>query len=488
MGSHLTHTLSSLPRWAVLALSSLWLGCGSTDSGGSTWEAPPSTEGGSAMPDAASDVTSSVVDSGLPIAMDSAVHDAPPAVDSAGGGGSADGGDGQAPEAEAAVPTSFVHAKGPALLDPNNMPLPLRGVNLGNWLEYEGYLWQFNGSRGDRTRTIEQRITDLIGATNAATFWQTYRQTYTTEDDIARIAALGFNSVRVPFTARFLLPEGSTTFDDTEFSYLQNVAAWGAKHGVYIILDMHAAPGGQNGTNIDDDADGTAGLFADPTNQDRYVMIWTEIARRFKDVVSVAGYDLLNEPLPEPNQSQYIPQLWPLYQRVGQAIRTVDPNHMLIVEGANWADDWSSLGAPFDDNMAYSFHKYWDATDVSSIQGYLDNQSQWMRPIWCGESGENDDSWYQAAFSMLEMNNVGWAFWPWKKFNAGNNPYSVNLPSGWGAIQAWVNDATQPQPSTSDAQTTLNQLLAAIPLAQCTYNQDVVCSLGTVVAHAPGCP
>jgi aryl-phospho-beta-D-glucosidase BglC (GH1 family) len=474
---HTSRTRSWLLRGATPAIAAFCIGCGSTDSQ-SSWGPAPSPSG-EAGPDAA------VADSASPVPMDSGAPVPLDASDASDSGGN----DALSPDAaEAAVPTAFVHAQGQALLDPSNSPLLLRGVNLGNWLEYEGYLWQFNGGRGDRTRTIEQRIVDLIGATNAATFWQTYRQTYTTEDDIARIAALGFNSVRVPFTARFLLPEGQTTFDDTEFTYLENVAAWGGKHGVYVILDMHAAPGGQNGTNIDDDSTGTPALFTDTSNQDRYVQVWTEIARRFKNVVSVAGYDLLNEPLPEPDQSQYIPQLWPLYQRVAQAIRAVDPNHMLIVEGANWADDWSSLGAPLDDNMAYSFHKYWNGTDVGSIQSFLDNRSMWSRPIWCGESGENDDSWYQAAFSMLESQTVGWSFWPWKKFNSGNNPYSVNLPSGWGAIQAWVNDATQPQPAATDAQNTLNQLLANIPLKQCAYNQDVVCSLGPVVGKAPGCP
>jgi hypothetical protein len=397
--------------------------------------------------------------------------------------------DGAADATEAASgPLSFVHAQGTTLLDPSNMPLLLRGVNLGNWLEYEGYLWQFDGARGDRTRTIEQRIVDLIGANAAAAFWAKYRQTYTSEADIARIAALGMNSVRVPMTSSLLMPEGGSTFDDAEFAYLQNVVTWGAAHGVYVVLDMHAAPGGQTGTDIDNDPNNQPDLFIDPTNQDRYVALWTEIARRFKDATWVAGYDLLNEPLPEPAQSQYTGQLWPLYQRVAQAIRAVDPNHLLIVEGANWANDWSTLDAPFDDNMAYSFHKYWDNTDQGSIQGYLDHRSMWQRPIWCGESGENDDSWYQAAFPLLESNDIGWAFWPWKKFNSGNNPYSVNLPSGYGAIQAWVSDATQPQPSASAAQATLDALLANIQLAACAYNQDVVCSLAPVVSHAPGCP
>jgi Cellulase (glycosyl hydrolase family 5) len=466
-------------RSRTIVLAALSAGCGSN---AADW-----------IMDAGSGQDSGEVSEAAPQGTNDAAADTAAVVNGSGDSGdSGDGGGGGGAEAaaeaaaETSAPLSFVHAQGTTLLDPNNQKLLLRGVNLGNWLEYEGYLWQFDGARGDRTRTIEQRVVDLIGATNAATFWATYRQTYTSEADIARIAALGFNSVRVPMTASLLLPDGQNTFDDAEFVYLQNVVTWGAAHGVYVILDMHAAPGGQTGTNIDNDVDNMPDLFVDPTNQDRLVMLWTEIAKRFKDATSVAGYDLLNEPLPEP--SPYTGQLWPLYQRVAQAIRTVDPNHMLIVEGANWADDWSTLDAPFDDNMAYSFHKYWDNTDTASIQTYLDHRTMWQRPIWCGETGENDDSWYQAAFPLLESNDIGWAFWPWKKFNSSNNPYSVNLPSGYDAIQAWVGDATQPQPSAAAAQATLDALLMNIQLAGCTYNQDVVCSMAPVISKAPGCP
>ncbi len=469
--------LSTVSSGASLALAALALGCGGA--GGSDNDRERGVEAGTAQ-DATAEQLSDASAADADRAKAEAEAGSTPGVEAVEAGEDAASKD--------AGTVQYVHALGTALLDPNDTPLLLRGVNLGNWLEYEGYLWQFDGARGDRTRTIQQRIVDLIGASNAAAFWTTYRQTYTTEADIARIAALGFNSVRVPMTSELLLPEGQDAFDEAEFGYLENVAQWGAAHGVYVILDMHAAPGGQTGTNIDDDSDNQPDLFVDPTNQDRYVALWTEIARRFANSPAVAGYDLLNEPLPEPTWSQYVSQLWPLYQRVAKAIRAVDPNHMLIVEGANWADDWSSLGPPFDDNMAYSFHKYWDATDQSSIQGYLTNRTGWMRPIWCGESGENNDSWYQAAFPLLESNGIGWAFWPWKKFNASNNPYSVNLPAGWGAIQAWVADATKPQPSAADAQATLDQLLQNIQLSACTFNKDVVCSLAPTISKGTECP
>jgi endoglucanase len=398
------------------------------------------------------------------------------------GGGASSPGD----DASDAPAGGYVHAAAEKLLDRAGQPLLLRTAALGNWLLNEGYALGFYSERGDRSRRIEARVEELVGAEDARTFWRAYRDNYTTEDDIARIAELGFNSVRVALNARLLLPEGQGQFDDVEFGYLDDVVAWGSHHGVYVIFDMHGAPGGQTGRNIDDDANDEPELFTHSENQDRLVRLWTEIARRFAGAAWVAGYDLLNEPLPGQYFARYYGQLWPLYQRIGHAIRAVDIHHLLIVEGGDWANDWSTLGPPFDDNMAYSFHKYWNGSDVGSIQGYLDHRDSWKRPIWCGEIGENDDDWYRANFKLLEDNDVGWCFWPWKKLDSGNNPYSVDPPSDWGAIQAYVDDqAVKPSPAAAKA--TLDALVAAVRLPACRYNRDVVCSLEPVVARQPGC-
>jgi hypothetical protein len=445
----------------------------SPDAGGV--DAGRSVDAGHADTSSASDAADAADATDAP---EAAPDDAAPAVD---GSPEADG----APTADG-PPAAFVHASGVTLLDPNDKHLLLRTAALGNWLLNEGYMWDFSSSRGDRSRRIEARITEMIGATDAAAFWKSYRDTYVTEDDVTRIAALGFNSVRVAMNARLLLPEGQDAFDESQFAYLTNIVSWGTRHGVYVILDMHGAPGGQTGKNIDDDANDSPDLFTTTDNQDRLVRLWTEIAHRFANEPAVGGYDLLNEPLPS-QFSQFYSQLWPLYQRLGKAIRGVDTHHLLIVEGGNWANDWSTLGSPFDDNMAYSFHKYWNGTDIGSIQGYLDYRSMWQRPIWCGETGENDDSWYSASFKLLEDNDVGWCFWTWKKMDSGNNPYSVPPPSGWSDIVNYVDNSAGP-PAADAVKATLAAYVSNAKLANCTYNHDVVCSITPVLSQQPGCP
>ncbi|HWZ90523.1 MAG TPA: cellulase family glycosylhydrolase [Polyangiaceae bacterium] len=463
-------------RISAVALSALLAACSSSGTHGSAGAAGAGTAGasGSAGLGASSGGTSGSGDNG-------------------GGGAQTtqNGPDASMPDAAGdgapAAPATFVHAQQDQLLDGKGEHLLFRAAAIGNWLLNEGYAMQLDGGDADRSRRIEARVTELIGATDAATFWQNYRDNYITEADFTRMAELGFNSVRVAMNARLLLPEGQDQFDESEFKHLSDVVDWGGRHGIYVIFDMHGAPGGQTGRNIDDDINDQPDLFIKMDNQDRLVKLWTEIARRFADSPTVAGYDLLNEPLPEQFFSQYVPELYPLYQRVGQAIRTVDTHHLLIVEGADWADDWSTLGPPFDDNMAYSFHKYWNASDISSIQGFLDHRKQWQRPIWCGEIGENDDNWYQANFKLLEDNDIGWSFWAWKKFDSGNNPYSVPLPNGYNLIQAYAADPNSAKPDPAQAKAALTALVENIKLANCGFNQDVVCSLTPVLSQQPLC-
>jgi hypothetical protein len=128
-------------------------------------------------------------------------------------------------------------------------------------------------------RRIEARI-EAREAAKARAFWRAYRDNFITEADIARIAELGFNSVRVAMNARLLLPEGQDAFDEAEFQYVTNLVEWCRIHGIYAILDMHAAPGGER-ERTSTIARTFPELYTVASNQDRLVRIWTELARRY---------------------------------------------------------------------------------------------------------------------------------------------------------------------------------------------------------------
>lgn len=378
--------------------------------------------------------------------------------------------------ANATPVTSFLHARGQDIVNEQGDKVLLRGIGLGNWMLPEGYMWKF-GNLGDRPRRIEKIVSDLIGPENAARFWTAYRMNYITEADIQRIAQLGYNSVRPALNSRLFLDENGKPDHSAEgFSLLDNLIRWCQANGVYVIIDMHAAPGGQTGQNIDDSANDQPELFMQQKYQDELVGLWKAIAQRYKDEPAVAGFDLLNEPLPERTGAAktFKAQLEPLYKRITRVIREIDSKHIIILEGADWANDWSVFTSPFDKNLVYQFHYYcWDnPTTLKSIRQYLRYRNRLDAPVWVGETGEKDNAIYWATTEYFEANNIGWSFWPWKKMDTQNTPCSVKIPAGWDAVTAYSRGGEKPSRET--AQKAFDGLLVNIRLDNCVFFPDVV--------------
>ncbi|HEX4263887.1 MAG TPA: cellulase family glycosylhydrolase [Verrucomicrobiae bacterium] len=374
---------------------------------------------------------------------------------------------------------TFLHTSGQDIVNESGDKIMLRGVGLGNWMLPEGYMWKF-GNEADRPRKIEKLVNDLIGPDNAKRFWTEFRNNYIAEADIKRIAELGYNSVRPALNSRLFIKDGNpVVYSEEGFALLDNLVKWCKANGVYVIIDMHAAAGGQTGQNIDDSANDRPELFTDSKYQDELVNLWVTIAKRYKDEPAVAGYDLLNEPLPARTGAAkaYKAQLEPLYERITKAIREVDSRHMVIVEGADWANDWSVFSKPFDKNMVYQFHYYcWDnPSNLKSIQQYLDYRSRFNAPVWVGETGERDATIYWATTQYFESNNIGWSFWPWKKMDTRNTPYSIKTPVHWEAVTGYSRGGDKP--SSEIAQQAFDDLLKNIRVENCTYFPDVVNSM-----------
>ena len=326
----------------------------------------------------------------------------------------------------------FVHAGGKEILDGANHPLLLHGINLGNWMVTEGYMWKFEGGP-QSTREIEEFVQEMLGPQRSAAFWKTYRETYITRDDIHQIKQMGFDSIRVPIHYKFF---GA---DDAEgFRLLDQVVKWSGEEKLLVVIDLHAAPGGQTGANIDD-SNGYPWLFKDEGAQRQAIELWTRIARHYRDNKTVMGYDLLNEPLPHyPQLRPLDPLLEPLYKRMTAAIRTVDTHHAIILGGAKWDGDFSVFGPPFDPNLIYQLHTYWTPPVQATVQKYVDFRDRLNVPIWLGESGENNDEWVAQFARVLEKNDIGWAFWPYKKMDATSSPVSYAQPEGWSDITAYA--------------------------------------------------
>ncbi len=351
----------------------------------------------------------------------------------------------------------------------------LRGVGLGNWLLPEGYMWKFEHPGPQSPREIEALVEDLVGPDLAATFWRRFRSTFIAEADVARISAEGMNHVRLPINSRVVLDEAGNLIEPG-LALIDRGIEWCRTHGLWVVLDLHGAPGGQTGTNIDDSPHRAPELFTEPRYRALTVKLWQALARRYRDETVVAAYDLLNEPLPNEYQHQYASQLRDLYRELTAAIREVDPNHMISYEGTHWATNWEIFSEVWDPNSILQFHKYWSPPDRPSLQQYIDVGRGLGLPIYMGEGGENHLEWIQTAFQLYDDLGISWTFWTWKKIDTHTSPCSVDPPAGWTAITDFAA-GKGPKPDVMQAEQILDQLIEALPLARCTYRPEVISAL-----------
>ncbi len=360
------------------------------------------------------------------------------------------------------------------ITDPSGEPVVLKGVGLGGWLVPEGYMLHISAPDGGSPTTIRQQVVDLIGEDDADTFFQLYRENYVEEKDIAQIAAWGYDHVRLPFHYKDVWDPATETIREEGFTLFDTFLGWCRTYGIEVILDMHAAPGAQNAGNISD-SDGEARLWTEPDPyQDWTVEIWTEIARRYADETLIIGYDLINEPvLPA---SVPASALRALYARLATAIREVDPNHILFIEGNYYATDFSALETPVDETMVYAFHKYWNAPDQGSIQYLLDLRDATGVPLWLGETGENSNPWFYAVRRLAEQNGIGWNWWTHKKVKTISAPASAPFSPGYQAVVDYWRGAG-PRPSASAARAALFGMATNLDLDRTTTNRGVLAAL-----------
>ncbi len=363
----------------------------------------------------------------------------------------------------------FVRASGTDLIDDDG-PLPLRGIGLGTWLLPEGYMWRF-GDDFASPRQIEARMLDLVGSTRATEFWRRFRDDFLADADFSMIARAGFDHVRLPINARGVMTDGGEFLEDG-FALIERAVTMSDTHGLRILLDLHGAPGGQTGTNIDDSPHGKPELFMDPSHRTQTIALWRELARRYRDRESVLGYDLLNEPLPNEWQHRYEGELVALYRDLTAAIREIDDRHLIMYEGSHWATNWSPLRERFDDNQVLQFHRYWCAPDESSIAEYLAARDALNTPIYMGEGGENTPEWIYAMTRLYERHGIGWNFWTWKKLDTVTSPLSIRRPEGWEQIA----DPTQ-HPDPEHAWAILEQYLDGIAAERCEPRPAIIAAL-----------
>ncbi len=321
------------------------------------------------------------------------------------------------------------------LVNENGEEIVLNGVNLGNWLLWETWMGFVPEYTHDWAHydTLEI-LTERFGAEKTAEIEKTFMDNFVTEEDIAQIEKLGFNCVRVPFWYRnFMTEEGewlSEDFADNDgFCRLDWLVSVCGKYGIYIILDMHGAPGGQSKNHCTGKA-GRNELYEGEGKMYTAVKLWCTIAQKYKDSKVIAAYDLLNEPQNNggyegdyswaAESTEAVAKTNEAYDILYKAIRSVDENHIISFEGV-----WSTTVLPNPqennyENLLYQLHLY--DTDKGMIKYRIKElktaREEWGVAVIVGEYNNGELESY--AQKKYEQNDISRIKWNYKTYNAGS--------------------------------------------------------------------
>jgi len=291
----------------------------------------------------------------------------------------------------------------------------------------EGYML---GGENMAEHSLKEEITAALGKEEAEDFSWKFRAAFFDQTDVARIRELGANCVRIPFNYRLL--EESQPNGKSGLNYLETVVGWFAAEQLYVILDMHAVPGSQN-KDWHSDSDGIAHFYENKMYPDYFVDLWKELSGTFKDNPWVAGYDIMNEPV-----TANTDLVKDAYLRVISAIRENKDNHIIFLEGNNWAREVEFLRDCIQANVAYSIHFYEptkfsfqedrNSTYPGTIDGkqwdrqaifdYLEPYSKLGAPIYVGEFGVSslipDYQWVKDTLAAFKHFDFHFTYWTYK--------------------------------------------------------------------------
>lgn len=374
-------------------------------------------------------------------------------------------------------PNPFWHADGDTIVNGNGDRVVIRGMNVGGWMIWESWMWG-GGWQGETD--MRAKFVEAAGTVEADRFAQRVHDTFITDADITAIAELGFNVIRLNINHTILEDDSAPGVLKADgLQRLDDIVAWCASNNLGVLLDLHAAPGGQSWTYMND-PDPTGLLWDDDDKRAHTVNLWRGIAEHFADNATIVGYDLLNEQWPGSDEA-----LFAVYTDITRAITEVDPRHLIVVEGTRFSSVFEWIPQRLRDNVAYSFHQY--TPGFNTRQPDLDRHKIVIEshgvPMFAGEFGE--DSAQMVAGAVADYENAankqsGWIFWSWKKVR-NNTPALVEIDDDmphWKALMDWTNHGWWfQQPSPDDTIAAFDEFIAAIALDNCVINDDMVTAL-----------
>jgi len=350
---------------------------------------------------------------------------------------------------------SMLHASGRNIVDASGNTVRLRGVNLGGWFIMEKWMCPLDSGSLPDTYSVIQELDNRFGIATEQSLIKTYQQNWITTTDLDNIKNGGYNAVRVPVWWGQFYPINNVSnsgFRSDAFDILDWLVSNAGSRGLYVIIDMHGVVGGQS--NSDDTGQQNQNQYWTNSNdQGNTAWMWWQIANHYNGNPTVAGYDLINEPIGAPNSSA----VWTAYNNLYNSIRSVDSGHMIFMEGAYGSWNWSMLPSPSTygwTNVVYEMHEYQYNSSASKVEAGSTNQvndfnnhASWNVPGYIGEwndFGTGSGTW---AFSQSAYDNAGlsWTMWSYKATHG-------LVPDSWG----WYDPTywpTTPNISTDSSST-----------------------------------
>jgi endoglucanase len=355
----------------------------------------------------------------------------------------------------------FLRVSGTRIVNASGKKVRLRGTCPGGWMNMEDFI---NGHPGAE-HTLRAQMADVLGPNKAQFFFERMLDYFFNEDDVIFLKKVGATVVRIPLNYRHFEDDAAPfKYKESGFLRLEQVLQHCETHGLYVILDLHSAQGWQNVHWHSDNASRISLFWEVAYYQDRYVALWQEFARRYKNRPVIAGYDVLNEPCSNNSVGDYPWNIYSkfkpnwnrmnsLYRRLVTEIRKIDSRHIIFLEGDSYAHLFSGLDKPFDDNLVYSSHNYTvpgfgpgsypgeihprsaaangaEAWDLKKQErNFLDAEGttftrQHGVPLWVGEFGsvyngppeENADRLraLDDQIGIFERNEAHWTTWNYK--------------------------------------------------------------------------
>jgi aryl-phospho-beta-D-glucosidase BglC (GH1 family) len=382
----------------------------------------------------------------------------------------------------------FIRIDGQNLITPDGEKFFIQGINLGNWLNPEGYMFLFG--KASSYRLINDAFCEMVGPDFTKNFWLEFKKNYITQEDIKYIKQTGMNSLRIPFHYKLFTNEDYMGLDNAQngFEIIDQLLDWCRAEGLYVVFDMHDAPGGQTGDNIDDSY-GYPWLMENENNKKQFCQIWKNIAQRYVNDTIVLGYDLINEPIAHYFVDKYAhlnDSLEPLYKRCVDSIRLVDKNHIILLGGAQWNNNFSVFkDSKFDDKIMYTCHRYWCDTLQANIADFVHFRDSVNLPMYMGETGENTHQWIAAWTRLMERNNIGWHYWPYKKMESDKGMLSIPAPENWDVIVEYTKQdrssfakIREARPDQEIVKKAMNDLLENMKFRNCVKNDGYITAMG----------